>query len=175
MLLDRIAGGQSASTIRKVAHALDYVNEHATATRVFKEKDNFEITNHQAMLETIEEYGVIRTYKDSHRYKASGDECLAVLEEMEKRDPYLANIARYQYLTGFRVSEAIRQKSEYMDLENGKHHAIKAKGGLNNVVYANHLNNEEKGFLAGLKANYDEETGRILHRQKNNRGKLQIR
>lgn len=170
LLLDRIEAGQSASTIRKVAHALDYINLHATETRVFKEKDNFEITNHQVMLETIEEYGIVRKSSNSHRYKASGDECLAVLEEMKKRDPYLASIAEYQYLTGFRVSEAISQKAEHVDLDNDKHHAIKAKGGLNNIVYTNHHTAEEKAFLINLVANSDKETGRIFERRKDEKG-----
>lgn len=170
LLMDRIAAGQSASNIRKVAHALDFINEHAVQTRVFKEEDNFEVTNHEKMLEVIDEYGVVRTYKDSHRYKATGDECLAVLNEMEKRNPELARIAHYQYLTGFRVSEAIRQKGKHVDLVDDRHHAIKAKGGLDNVVHTNHHKPEEKAFLTGLKANCDEETGRLFQRQKNKQG-----
>ncbi|MBH0159637.1 hypothetical protein [Fictibacillus sp. 26RED30] len=170
LLLDRIATGQSANTIRKVAHALDFINEHATKTRVFKEKDNFNVTNHKLMLEIIEEFNIVRHYKDSHRYKANPAECLLVLEEMGKRNPYLASIARYQYLTGFRVSEAIRQKEEYIDLIHDKHEAIKAKGGLDNIVYTNHHNKEEKAFLADLKTNFDKETGRVFKRQKNAQG-----
>lgn len=170
LLMDRIKGGQSPNTIRNVAHALDYVNKHAVKTRVFKAKDNFEITNHSKILETIKENNVKRDYKDSHRYKASGSECREVIEEMKKYDPYLASIAEYQYLTGFRVSEAISQKAELMDLENGRHHAIKAKGGLNNVVHTNHHDEEEKAFLADLKANYDKETGRVFARQKGKDG-----
>ncbi|OOR15771.1 tyrosine-type recombinase/integrase [Bacillus mycoides] len=166
LLRDRIQNGQSANTIRNVAHALDFVNKHAVKTRVFKEKDNFQITNHSKMLETIKEKNVKRSYKDSHRYKATGTECMEVIEEMKKYDPHLASIAQYQYLTGFRVSEAISQKANLMDLENHKHHAVKAKGGLDNVVHTNHHNSEEKAFLAELKASHDKETGRVFARQK---------
>lgn len=170
LLMDRIKGGQSPNTIRNVAHALDYVNKHAVKTRVFKEKDNFEITNHSKVLETIKKNDVKRNYKNSHRLKATGDECRAVIDEMRKYNPHLANIAEYQYLTGFRVSEAISQKAESMDLENNKHHAIKAKGGLNNIVHTNHHTEGEKAFLSDLKVNYDKETGRVFARQKDKDG-----
>jgi len=168
LLVERIKSGQSPSTIRKVAHSLEYVNQHAQKTRVFNE--NFNITDHTKMLKIMKENKVIRKAENSHRYKANSDECQAVLKEMEKRNPYLASIARYQFLTGFRVSEAISQKEKNLDIENGKHIAEKAKGGLTNIVHTNHHNQEEKEFLENLKKNYDKETGRIFHRQKDSKG-----
>lgn len=163
IIQDRIDSGQKPNTIRKVVHALDYIQNHATATRVFKEEGEMNIINHDYMLNTLKEQKIIRHSEDSHRYKASPDEAEAVLKEMEKINPYLASIARYEYLTGFRISESIRQKAEY--IKDDRHLAIKAKGGLNNVVYTNHHTAEEKAFIDDLKANPETSTGRIFHRQ----------
>jgi hypothetical protein len=87
---------------------------------------------------------------------------------MEKRNPYLAAIARYQYLSGFRVSESIRQKGEY--ISENIHESKKAKGGLDNKVHVDHLTEQEKAFVDDLKKNEDKDTGRIFHRQKDKSG-----
>ena len=169
IIQDKIAAGESAQNIRKVVHALDFFQEHATKTRVFKE-NQVEIADHQKNLQTLKEQKVIRKSADSHRYKATKEESLRVIEEMEKYNPHFASIARYQLLTGFRVSEAIRQKTEHVDLLNDKHHAKGAKGGLDNVVHTDHHTEDDKAFLKRLLAKTESDTGRLFARQKDDKG-----
>lgn len=165
----RIDSGQSPQTIRKVAHALDYFQAHAVQTRVFKEK-HIDVTDHEKNLEMLKEQKIIRKSSDSHRYRATKDECLAVVKEMAKYDKSLADVAYYQLLTGFRVSEAIRQKVAHIDLAHDRHHAIGAKGGLDNVVHTNHHSESDKAFIASLAASADPDTGRLFHRVKDKKG-----
>jgi len=167
ILQDRIDKGQKPQTIRKVVAALEYIQDHVNSSRVFK-KDNIQITNHQDMLSTLKEQKIIRKSSDSHRYKATPEEALKVIEEMEKYNPFYASIARYEYLTGFRVSEAIRQKGEHV--HDDRHHSVKAKGGLDNWVMTNHHTTSEKAFMNDLKANAEEHTGRIFPRQSDGSG-----
>lgn len=169
ILNDKIARGESPNNIRKVVHALEFFQVHTVKTRVFKEK-HIDVCDYQKNLDTIREKGVIRRSADSHRYKATKEESLLVIEEMEKYNPKLAAVARYQLLTGFRISEAIRQKLEYVDLVNDKHHAIGAKGGLNNVVSTNHHTQKDKEFLSELMKKPESGTDRIFHREKDKNG-----
>ena len=169
ILQDKIEKGESGQNIRKVMSALDYFQKHATKTRVFKEK-HIDLTDHPKNLKMLKDKSVERSYLKSHRYRASKEESLAVIEEMEKRNPFLAAIARYQLLTGFRVSEAIRQEFSHIDLDNDRHGAFKAKGGLNNIVHTGHHASDDKAFVANLIANHDKETNRIFRRQKDDAG-----
>lgn len=169
IIQDKIARGESAQNIRKVIHSLDYFQSHATVTRVFKEK-HIDVTDHKKNLKMLKDNKIIRKSEDSHRYRATKDECLAVIKEMEKYDKTLADMARYQLLTGFRVSEVIRQKEEYVHLVSSKHESIKSKGGLDNIVHTNHHTNDEKAFVAALVSNPEPVTNRIFHRPKDEKG-----
>ncbi|GEN55509.1 hypothetical protein [Halobacillus faecis] len=170
ILQSRIDQGMAANSVRKTAHALEYINKNVNKVNVFKKNQKIEVTDHKKMLETIKQNGVVRRAKDSHRLKANPEQARAVIKEMEKYNKHYADIARYQLLSGFRITEAVSQKAEYIDLENNKHQAIDAKGGLNNVVYTSHHTKEDKEFLQSLKNGQDAETGRVFERLKDKNG-----
>ena len=164
LIINKINRGESAQTIRKMVHALEFFQTHATQTGAFKE-NQINITNHASNLQLLKDNNVIRRSSDSHRYRATKEESIKVIEEMAKVDPFLADIAKYQLLTGFRVSEAIRQQEKNINVAPDRVKSEKAKGGLTNVIAIDHLNQEEKQFLNDLKNKADEETGRIFERQ----------
>ncbi|WP_442600445.1 hypothetical protein [Neobacillus sp. D3-1R] len=167
---DKILRGESPQNIRKTIHALDYIQKHAVKTRVFKENHNIQFTNHTAMLDMLKEKNIIRRASDSHRYKATKEECEKVIGLMRRYNADLADIATYQLLTGFRVSESIRQTTDNVRLESNIHLSIGAKGGLNNVVHTNHHSEIEKEFISRLIENSEPDTNRIFHRQKDGIG-----
>jgi integrase len=160
ILQDKIARGQSASNIRKTAHALEYFQQNAVKTRVFKEKHGVDITAHDENLKLIKDQGVIRKSENSHRYKANRKEAVDVIDEMRKRNEVYADIAKVQLLIGGRVSETIALKAKNINLDNNTVMFENAKGGLTNIVHINHLSNDEKAFLRGLKDN--EKDGRLF-------------
>lgn len=166
----KISSGESAQNIRKTIHALDYIQKHAAKTRVFKEKHSIQLTNHTDMLDMLKDKKVIRRSSDSHRYKATKEECEKVIELMQQHNPYLADIAKYQLLTGFRVSEGIRQTSNNIQIDKDIHYAIGAKGGLDNIVHTDHQTEKEKEFMRHLVGNPEQGTNRIFHRQKDIEG-----
>ncbi|GEN55523.1 hypothetical protein [Halobacillus faecis] len=168
LLQDRIDRGLVAGTVRQTCHALEYINKHVNEMNVFKKSQKIEITDHQGMLEKVAENGIVRRAQDSTRLKATPDDCRRVLIEMERYNPRYASIARYEFLSGFRINDSVKQKVMYIDIKNNKHESRKSKGGLNNIVYTSHHNDEDKRFLEEIKRCADQGTGRIFERFKNN-------
>lgn len=159
--------GLSVNHIKKTEQAFNFLNSHAVASGVYKKvkEEDLDIIDHKEMLEYFREEGIVRSSEHSHRYKANDLECEDVIAEMYAfaggKNAEYADIARFEYLTGGRGIEAIRQQNRYIDLENEKVDFINAKGGLNNTVWAHHWTNEDKKFIKGLIDNADED-GRLF-------------
>lgn len=168
---DKIAAGESDSTINKWIHGWQKFEKACNDTQFFGEKE-IHYMDKEVMKEVKIENSVKRSYKDSHRIVAVEDDCLKVINEMEKRNPDYADVARVQVMLGLRVSEAWSLKPHNIDLENKKVYADNAKGGLNNVVWLNHLTQDDLSFLKELKERpiTDVGSGRIFARMKDSKG-----
>lgn len=73
-------------------------------------------------------------------------------------------------MTGFRVSEAIRQTKKNVKLDSNIHIAIGAKGGLNNIVHTDHHDEFQRDYIKHLINNPEPGSNRIFHRQKDAKG-----
>ncbi|MCR6463214.1 tyrosine-type recombinase/integrase [Bacillus paranthracis] len=152
VIRDRIEAGQSANTIHKVVHAINFVQSVGAETGTFGE--NFNITDHEDTLTYLKNENISRKSADSHRYKANESECEKVINELytykggKYRD--FADLAQLQYLSGGRRSEVIGLKSNEIHIDTQKVEFNDAKGGLDNVVWGNHWTRNDTEFVTNL-------------------------
>ncbi|MBH0175871.1 site-specific integrase [Fictibacillus sp. 23RED33] len=152
IIRDRIEAGQSANTIHGIVYAVNFVQSVGIGTGILSK--GAKIVDHDDMLAYLKYEKIERSSKNSHRYKANEEECKLVINELYnyKGGKYLefANIARLQFLAGGRRSEVIKLKVDEVHVNAGIVEFNDAKGGLDNKVWVNHWDPDDKNFVHKL-------------------------